>query len=414
MSTASITPACGRHFTHQQPCRDRWILALLLAFPSTGVIQKYSGVAGVAAYMAVVIGVVLLTARLTRRLAPWLRRHFRGLAVLAIAALAAGFVLLHPFEDGRGPGKSSDRDEGLEMAVTRMAHGESPYYPSNTSAGPLSVLPGSMLFAAPFVALGNSGYQNVFWLAVFLFAAAGFFKDKATALYVLTVPLAVSIAAQYEFVSGGDLIANGLFVALLFLFALKSWEEMSSPGWQRWAACVLVGVALASRANFLLLMPLFAAALWRAAGLKNALAGTSLAGLAYAAMVLPFYLNDPAGFTPIRSRDKLAFLDHTLPWASTAMIGATVLASLAAALWLLKRPAENPLTAFFRCCTIVTLTPMACAVLFSSWIAGNPDLGIMRDRFGLMYVFFALLGWGRGILDPQRPASPADNPNPTA
>lgn len=177
--------------------RDPWILALLLAFPSTGLIQKYTGMSGVSAYVGVVIAVVFITAYLTRRIAPWLNRHFRSIAVLAITMMAAGFVLLHPFEDSRGPGKSSDRDEGLEMAVTRLAGGETPYYPSNRIAGPLSVMPGSILLAAPFVALGNSGYQNVFWLSLFLFTAAMFHKNKATALWLLAVPMVLSMAVQH-------------------------------------------------------------------------------------------------------------------------------------------------------------------------------------------------------------------------
>jgi hypothetical protein len=377
--------------------RDLWILALLLAFPSTGFIQKYTGMAGVAAYAVGVLGLVFLTARVTRHIAPWLERHFRKLAVLAIAGLAAGFVILHPFEDRKGPGRSSDRDEGLEMAVSRLAQGESPYYPSNRIAGPLSVLPGSILLAAPFVALGNPGYQNVFWLAAFLFAAAMFFKNKATALWVLVVPLALSVAAQYEFVSGGDLIANGSFVALLFLFALTSWGNTTSPAWQRWAACLLVGVCLASRANFLLLYPLFGVALWRLVGVHKAILIGSVASLTTAAIILPFYLHDPAGFSPLGSRNKLASMDHALPWASTAIIAATILSAMAASLWLLMRRRMDLRAAFFRGCTMVTLVPMLGAVLVSSWIGGSPNFAIMKDRFGLMYVFFALLGWGGAL-----------------
>jgi uncharacterized membrane protein len=153
-------------------------------------------------------------------------------------------------------------------------------------------------------------------------------------------------------------------------------------------------VALASRANFLLLAPLFGAAVWRIAGFRNAFAATALVGLTAAAITLPFYLNDPAGFTPLMSKQKLAGVDHALPWASTAMIGATMLAAILCAWRLIVCRGDEPTTAFFRGCTIVTLTPMVCVVLFSSAINGHPDFGFMTDRFGLMYVFFALFGWG--------------------
>lgn len=388
----SSAPNDGAKYGH-----PLWMLALLLAFPSLGFVQKYTGLAGAAVYVALVIGLVFVTAVLWRRAAPWLRQHFRKLAVLSILGLAAGFVILNPIEDGRGPGKSSDRDEGLEMAVTRMAQGETPYYPSNRIAGPLSVLPGSMFLAAPFVALGNSGYQNVFWLAVFLIAACAYFRDTAAALYLLTVPLGLSLAAQYEFVSGGDLISNGIFVAVFFLLALQSWSVSTTPAWQRWLACLLLGVGLASRANFILLVPLFGAAMWRLAGWKNAVTTTALVGLTAAAVSLPFYLHDPAGFTPLLTRQKLAGADHTFPWASHAMIGMTVLAAMLGAWLILCRKPARTIPLFFRCCTWVTLTPILAAVLLSSWISGFPDFSFLRERFGLMYVFFAILGWGDAL-----------------
>jgi len=377
---------------------DLWILGLLLALPSTGFVQKYTGLAGVAGYVLAVVALGFLAARLKRRHHGWLARHFGKLAVLALLGMAAGYVILHPFEDGRGPGKSSDRDEGLEMAVTRMARGETPYYPPNEIAGPLSVLPGSILLAAPFVAMGDVGYQNIFWLGAFLFAAAAFFRDKAVAMYLLVVPMALSVAAQYEFVSGGDLIANGIFVALILLAALKTREGASVPAWLPWLACALVGLALASRANFVFLLPLFGAALWRIAGLRIALTSSAVAGITLLAVILPFYLHDPAGFTPLASRHKLTFMDAALPGASHAIIAATLLASLASAFHLLLRRPADPIPAFFRGCAIVTLTPLLCTILVSSWIHGHPDFGIMRDRFGLMFVWFALLGWGHALL----------------
>lgn len=373
------------------------ILAILLAFPSTGFIQKHAGLWGVAGYVVAVVAVVFITAALTRRFSPFLHRHFKGLATLIIVGLATSFIILHPFEDKRGPGKSSDRDEGLEIAVTRLSNGETPYYPSNKTAGPLSILPGSILLSAPFVALGNPGYQNVFWLAAFLLTAGFFLRDKASALWVLVVPIGISTAAQYEFISGGDLIANGIFVALLFLFTLNIWGNPSSPQWQRWLACILLGVCLASRVNFLLLAPLFGAAMWRESGFKAAILGSLLVVITSISISLPFYLHDPSEFAPLGSRNKIAFADEILPWASTVMIGITILTSSLAALWLLIQRSRDSKIAFFRCCTLVTVTPMICAVLVSSWVNGYLDFGIMKDRFGMMFVFFALLGWADGL-----------------
>lgn len=376
---------------------DFCILGLLVAFPSTGVIQKYTGLVGVVFYVLAVLGFIFFSRYILQRFAPWMRLHFRVISIFAIAGLAVGFMVLHPIEDGRGPGKSSDRDEGLEIAVTRMARGETPYYPSNKIAGPLSVMPGSMLLAAPFVVIGTSGWQNVFWLAALLFAASSFFKDSAAGIWLLVVPLTVSVAAQYEFISGGDLIANGIFVALFFLLAMNSWKISEAASWQRWLACVLVGISLASRANFLLLMPLFVAAIWRLGGLKNAVVAGVIAGLTAISITLPFYLHDPAAFAPLGTSSKLKYWDQVLPWASKSIIAMTILASLLGSLWLLASKNQTTTRNFFRCCTIVTLTPMIAAILISSWVNEHADFGIMKDRFGLMYVCFAILGWGNGL-----------------
>ncbi len=374
--------------------RGPWLLAALLAFPSCGFVQKYAGLAGVAAYVAGVFVAVWLVGRYWHGIAPWLNRNFRIFSAIAVIAMVVGFVVLHPFEDSRGPGKSSDRNEGLELAVARMTKGENPYYPPREFPGPLSVFPGSIVLSAPFAALGNSGYQNIFWLTAFLFAAARWFKDKALAIGLLVVPLTLSLAAQYEFVSGGDLIANGIFISLFSLFALKAGSDLEKSSWHKWGWCVLLGVGLASRANFILLTPLFGAAMWRVAGPRRAIAAATVVGLSAIGLTLPFYLRDPMAFTPLGSGRKLAFMNESLPWAATAMIGITVLASLAGAFWLLLRAGDRPITAFFRASALVTLTPIVCAVLLASYSHGAPDFSFLGDRFGLMYVYFALFGWG--------------------
>lgn len=377
---------------------DRVILALLLAFPSTGFIQKYTGLAGVAGYILLVGTMVYLVSHFGARFAPALRSHYRALSLLSISGLVLGFALLHPLEDSRGLGKSSDRDDGLNMAASRMAHGESPYYPPHKSIGPLSVLPGSVILAAPFVAMGNSGYQNIFWLAVFLTACCVNFRDKALALLMLLGPLAISPAALYEFVSGGDMLANGIYVAVFFLITLRSWTKPATCEWVKWGTCILLSIGLASRSNFLLLTPLFGATLWRTVGFRHALVASSFVVLVAAAITIPFYLHDPAGFTPLLAKQKMAIVDHSLPWASAAMIGTTALVGLFGAVALLLTSSADLNRSFFRWCAVVTLWPMISAVALFSLVNGHLDFGFMRDRFGLMYVFFALLGWGGQLL----------------
>lgn len=293
------------------PGRDVWLLAALLAFPACGFVQKYAGLAGVGAYLAAVLTGVALIAVSGHRVAPWINRHFRNLSILTLCGMIAGFIVLHPYEDSKGPGKSSDRNEGLELAVERMVNGENPYYPPRVFPGPLSLFPGSILLSSPFAAIGNSGFQNIFWLMAFLFAAAWWFGDRGLAFFLLAVPFTISPAAMYEFVSGGDLISNGIFVALFLLLAITAWSEPLKSPWLRWGACILLGVGFASRANFILLLPLFGAAVWKVAGIRSAIASSAVVGFSALAISLPFYLIDPDAFTPLMSRRKLALVNDS-------------------------------------------------------------------------------------------------------
>jgi len=378
------------------------MLVLLLAFPSLGFIQKYAGLAGVAGYVIIMAIVLFLTWKFGVRIAPLLRCHFRLASVLMVAGLAVGFGIAYPIENSRGLGKSSDRDDGLNLAVKRIANMQYPYYRNDKFAGPLSVLPGGIALSAPFVALGTSGYQNIFWLAVFLFAVSWMFGDRALALVILTVPLAMSPAAMYEYISGGDMLTNGIYVAVAFLLAFRACCNPKAPGWIRWMSCVLLGVCLASRWNFLLLLPLFGAVLWRTVGWRMALVAMAAVGLVAVAIIVPFYLHDPSGFTPLLSRHKLAIVDQSVPLASKAMIGMTALLGILGA-WVLLRCSTLDLNrSFFRWCTLVTVCPMVCAVALHSWVNGRVDFCFMSERCGLMYVCFALLGWGGSMVrEPQ-------------
>ena len=380
----------------EQPARmTAWrcvVLALLVSFPSLGFTQKFIGLWCVPLHVVATAALIQLSWLVFRRLGPFFRKRFGSCSVVALLALFVGYLVLHPFEDGRGPGRSSDRDEGLEIAVARLSHGESPYYPQNEVAGPLSLLPGSIILAAPFVWIGNVGLQNIFWLAVLLIMAVKLSRDGAVALWLLCVPFALSPAAVYEWISGGDMIANGIFVAAALFFALSLWNRPDIPAWGKLAGCLALGIALASRANFVFLLPVFGAAVWRVAGWRAAFVASALAGVATLGITLPFYLADPDGFTPLMSRGKISFLDPSLWWAPHAIVVLTVVVALSSAVWILQSRGE-PFRQCLAGCALTTLAPNLAMVIMMSLLSGQLDFGFTRDRFGLMYVFLALLAW---------------------
>lgn len=368
--------------------------ALLIAFPSFGFVQKYAGIHGVIVYTLMILAFLFVGRRVLAFVSPHLNKHFPALCLVSSVALAGAFVILHPMEEKRGVGKSSDRNEGLNLAVHRAFQGDYPYYKQEPTAGPLSVLPGAILLAAPFVALGDSSYQNLFWLALYWLAAFHFLKDRLLAMLVVLVPLAVSPASIYEYVSGGDLFTNSIYLSVFLLFV---WKCLSDPGTGKAlqvASLVLLGVGIASRMNFILLLPLMGSAFASRFGWRIATSAMATVVLTALCLTIPFFLHDPSGFTPLMSRQKLAVVDHALPFASLAILAVSGIVSLAGSwvLWINREPAR--IDQLFRWCAMVTLTPILLTVAASSIASGNLDFQFLRDRFGLMYLGFALLGWG--------------------
>lgn len=392
-------------------------LALFLAFCSAGLVQKFGGTGGLLAYTAAVAAACVVA----RCCQPLARRliavRFRAATAACVILLGVSYVISHPLEDGKGPGRSSDRDEGLELAVGRMLNGENPYYPQNPVAGPLSLLPGAILLATPFVCAGSVGLQNVFWLGAFLVACRRRFADPALALTLTVLPLAISPSCLYEFVSGGDLIANGIYVTLALMAAGDVWSRPVVSRLPAAASLLFLATALASRANFILLLPVFGAFVWSQRGLPRAIAACATTLALSAAIVLPFYAVDPAAFTPLMSRDKLSFADKTLPWAGPALMALTVCAASTAAIMVLRERRErrepDATGDWLRGCALVTLTPMVGAVLIASVLRGAPDFSFLHARFGLMYLFTVLVGWGAALSPAAAPGAASAGTAPT-
>lgn len=389
-----------------------WISAfqfgLAIAFTSSGLVQKYVGLTGLLGYSVGVIVAIRVLCGFHARIATKLDAWFRPLILAIMAMLAASFLGLHPIEDGRGPGHSSDRDEGLELAVTRMQSGLNPYYPQNPVAGPLSLLPGAILLSAPFVWLGSVGLQNVFWLGAFAWILGRLSKNRTLPWLMIGGLLCLSPSTLYEFISGGDMISNGAYVACFLCFFWQAWMAERPRLLHQVLTGMLLAIGLASRANFILLLPLVGAAIWHGGNWKCASAAVSLVTTSYLLLVVPFYWWDPSAFTPLMSKNKLAFAEAYLPWADVAILGLTALVGFMGSLWLAFGKHAPTTESLCRWCTWLTLTPMLAAVLVSSWLRRSIDFSFMQDRFGLMYVFLFFLGWGRLLLPHSTDRTPTD------
>ena len=381
-------------------------LAFWLGLPSTALLQKYFGLAGVAAYLLGLVLALLLWPRFGRHLprpgAAFLEKQFPWLALLTCAALLGLFALAYPITNNGRTGdrrtSGSDTDDALNLATTELLHGRYPYYPRTYLDNPITPMPGALLLAIPFVLLGNSAYQSFFWLLLWLLAMRRHWQAGRPPLLLLWLMLALSPVVVYSLVVGNDYLANSLYV-LLFMLWLVRWAPR--PGlnpWLKLLPAICLGIGLSSRANFLLLLPLIFATLAQLAGRPAALRSTVTTGLTFLLVTLPFYLYDPAGFSPLHTTDELGRFNHLLPYAGLLIPLATALLALFLA-WRQRVGAD--LQQLFRSSALVLALPVL-AGLTLALLAYGPA-GFTFAFFGLFPLFFgAAASWPHAYL-PEAP-----------
>jgi hypothetical protein len=369
------------------------VTVLWLLIPSLAVVQKYLGIAGVVAYASVVTLVLYIghrwvfrafTLRVSEETVPWL-------VVATFLALLLMFLILYPLANSGIVGPGSDRDEALNIASTELLRGHYPYYQETYFGNPISPMPGALLLAIPFVLIGNSAYQNLFWLFVFFLFTRSHLKDGRSALLLLWTILALSPVVLQEFVTGGDYLANSIYVMLAIVWLVRAVLRSDLGGWETLVPAVFLGIALSSRANFATLLPLIFSALVAVSGWKTAAKCVAVTCVMSAAITLPFYIYDPQGFSPLsNTAGKLGDFRSMIPFVGIIVPLVTGLISLVLAL----QSANHDLDIMLRNCAIVLVLPVLCGVVLSSVEAAQPVFWF--SSFGLPAMIFGVVAtWPR-------------------
>lgn len=359
----------------------------ILGFASLGTVQKYAGTAAAFVYLlAVVIAVPVvlqLGAPLFARLVS--ERAARVLAAATILALIAVFFIVYPHANDHASAMAggSDRDEDANLATNQLIRLHFPYHVTTYLGNHITHLPGSLILAIPFVLIGNSAFQNMVWLPA-LFAGLRIRTGSLSrALFFCWLLLIASPAVLREYVTGGDLIANGIYVLLATLGVL--WASKRG-GWVSIVAAVSLGLMLSSRANYVLVLPLLASALFQSAGVRRAVTDTAVAFGVFLAVTLPFYLYDRAGFTPFHAADKLSQFDSVLPHARAVILVLAAVLTLGLSLTRMRTDGG----ALARNAAIVQAFILVFAVALDSAAAGHATFFFLVSGYGLNAVFFAL------------------------
>jgi hypothetical protein len=208
-----------------------------------------------------------------------------------------------------------------------------------------------------------------------LFLAIRQDADGRSALQLAWIVLALSPGVMYEIVTGTGYVSNTIYVLLgLWWLVRTKHRDVVAVAW---------GLTLASRANFLFLVPLACGSLRQQAGLGTALRATALTCATIACLTLPFYLHDRRNFGPLDAANRLLVFDALLPHLGVALI--VLMAVLAFALSFTRMNAAI----LFRNCALVQAFPVVAGVALASIRDGQ--LNLSYARYGSFFAWFALM-----------------------
>lgn len=352
-------------------------LAGLSVMSSSGQLLKWGGPGGLIVYA--VIMAALVVASLGNGWLDSLWRRKRAVSAIAIGLVLAfviAFFFLYALSHSAKLGVGSDRDEALNIALDALQHGRFPYTLETHYGNPISPMPGALLLAYPFFLIGNAAYQNLFWIAAGAVACWKFFPTPKQALLFMCVMIFGNLSFAQDFVTGGDYSVNLLYVTLasaLFYIRLSRAANWPSLAWPT----VFLGIALASRPIYFIVLPVLFAQGGKDAGFTKSLAACSVAVAVSAMLIVPFYLYDPAHFSPLHVKN---FVSGTIPHAAVILPGLALLTTALSFVLKLDRYA------------IFGLLAVSLSVMFLPAIAANLGSGMVVLMLGYCYPMVAWAG----------------------
>jgi hypothetical protein len=248
-------------------------------------------------------------------------------------------------------------------------------------------LPGALALAAPFVAaFHSSAYANVFWLAVLVGLVVVVGRRLPASVAVVGATIVLSPGVLREYLTGGDLIANAIYVATACVAVYRlAAHRIFGP-----FSALFLGIAIASRANFgLVLIPL-AVALVRREGPRRASALITIAVVTAAALV-GVVLARPAGREALRVADHLNVLGRA---GSTATVALAVAIAVVLAL---RTRAWTASTLLWQASFVQVLFPIA-LVVNATVTAARLDFSPLVSGYGVPALLLAVpVVYGRAV-----------------
>jgi hypothetical protein len=158
--------------------------------------------------------------------------------------------------------------------------------------------------------------------------------------------------------------------------------DTDSALWKKVFTAIFFGVALSSRANYFVLLPLVFSMLVQNAGWRTAILYSTITCIALGVVTLPFYLYNPEGFSPLHVRGFFENFDSVIPQIKIVF---PLAMGAVAVIFAFQRMDEGQ-TTLLRNCAIVQGLPILLAVVLSSAEAGELTFALVS--YGASSLFF--------------------------
>lgn len=366
--------------------------ALLIAATSADAFYKYTGLAGIAAYIAFCIIGVLFAAR--PEFAAWIdhrlsERRALVLAALTLLILVIVCLYIYPRADaGQLGDRGSDADDALIIGAQALLRGAYPFSQTTYYGNPIAPMPGAIVLAIPFAFKPLIALQNVFWLGVLFWVAGRLMGSWRYAFLLLASLVFLCPAVMQNLLTATDRLSNTIYLLIAMWLLIRSASDAKALSWASLGAATLFGLGLSSRSNFFFLIPLLISALVQTADWPRTLKLLAVSATTFLIVTLPFWAYDPAGFTPFSTQsEKMAQFNSTLPYASAVVaISGMLFATLLA-----MRKVDRDLANFFFNCGLVQLFSVLFLSALSTVHSGRLDLYLGHVSYGVFAVVFFLV-----------------------
>ncbi len=156
-------------------------------------------------------------------------------------------------------------------------------------------------------------------------------------------------------------------------------------------SAVFMGIALASRPNWILLLPIPFFYIAQHSNYKVAIKMIIATLISFSIFVLPFYLYDPQHYSPLHVSNKLT-LNGTFPHADILVASITGIAAIVLGI----RFGAKSINHQIKTCFIVQVLAIISGFILASFSMHGVNL--VYPNFGILFLFFGVYAYGPKLI----------------